>query len=193
VSLDFTAIDFETANSSNASACAVGLVKVRGGKVVDTFETLIQPPETIGYWHAGNIGVHGINPEDVIGAPTLVEALQLMIDFIDGDVLVAHNAPFDMGVLRGSAEHVGFSLPELHYTCSLAISRKTYRGLESYRLPAVAYRVGFEEFNHHDALADSLACAYIIIHATKENGSDDLAGLLAETGQALKPVLKPSE
>jgi DNA polymerase-3 subunit epsilon len=193
VSLDFTAIDFETANSSSASACAVGLVKVRGGKVVDSFETLIQPPETIGYWHQGNIGIHGIHPEDVVGAPTLVEALQLMIDFIDGDVLIAHNAPFDMGVLRASAEHVGFSLPELHYTCSLLISRVAYKGLDSYRLPAVAYRVGFEEFNHHNALEDALACAHIIIHATKHMGADDLAGLLTETNKALKPVLKPAD
>ena len=193
MSLDFTAIDFETANSSSASACAVGLVKVRGGKVVDSFETLIQPPETIGYWHPGNIGVHGIHPEDVVGAPTLVEALQLMIDFIDGDVLIAHNAMFDMGVLRASAEHVGFGLPELQYACSLNISRKAYKGLDSYRLPSVAYRVGFEEFNHHNALEDSLACAHIIIHATKHMGTDDLAGLLAETGQALKPVLKSED
>ncbi len=191
VSIDFTAIDFETANSSSASACAVGLVKVRGGQIVDTYETLIQPPASVGYWHPGNIGVHGINPEDVVGAPTLVEALGMMIEFIDGDVLIAHNAPFDMGVLRGSADEVGFELPELHYACSLAISRKTYH-LESYRLPAVAYAVGFEDFDHHDALADSTACAHIIIHAAKRNGADTLDVLLSETKQVLKPVAKPA-
>ncbi|MFM6962675.1 MAG: exonuclease domain-containing protein [Micrococcales bacterium] len=189
--LDFTAIDFETANSSAASACAVGLVKVRHGKIVDSFETLIQPPESIGYWHAGNIGVHGINPEDVVGAPTLLEALAQMVEFIDGDILVAHNAPFDMGVLRGSAAEVGYALPELEYACSLAISRKTYH-LESYRLPAVAYAVGYEDFEHHNALADTLACAHIIIHAAKRNGADTWDVLLAETKQTLKPLLKPA-
>ena len=188
--LDFTAIDFETANGSSASPCAVGLVKVRDGKIVDSWATLIEPPGEHNWFHAGNIQVHGIRPSDVDGAPTVQEAFSAMFEFIGDDVLIAHNAPFDMGVIRGAAEYVGFSVPDLSYACSLAISRKTYN-LESYRLPAVAFAVGFEEFDHHDALADSTACAHIIIHAAKRNGAEDLAVLLAETKQVLKPLVKP--
>jgi DNA polymerase-3 subunit epsilon len=114
-----------------------------------------------------------------------------MLAFIEGDVLVAHNASFDMGVLRKTTEAVGGTLPELHYACSLLISRKTYN-LESYRLNQVAYAVGHEEFDHHDALADSDACARIMIHAAKRHGADDLAGLLAETRQQLKPLNQPT-
>ena len=189
--LDFTAIDFETANGDSASACAVGLVKVRDAKIVDSFSTLINPPT--GWWdfHPGNIGVHGIRPADVEHAPTWPEVLEQMLTFIEGDVLVAHNAGFDMGVLRNATARVGLELPELQYTCSLAISRKTYN-LDSYRLNAVAYAVGHEEFDHHDALADSDACARIIIHAAKRHGADDLASLLAETNQALKPLVTPN-
>jgi DNA polymerase-3 subunit epsilon len=191
VPLDFTAIDFETANGDSASACAVGLVKVRDGKIVDSYSTLINPPT--GWWdfHPGNIGVHGIRPADVEHAPTWPEVLAEMLTFIEGDVLIAHNAPFDMGVLRKATERVGLSLPELHYACSLSISRKTYN-LDSYRLNAVAYAVGHEEFDHHDALADSDACARIIIHAAKRHGADDLDGLLAETKQVLKPLVQPN-
>lgn len=192
MSLDFTAIDFETANGNPASACAVGLVKVRSGKIIDSFSTLIQPPYPFDEFHPGNIGVHGIHPQDVAAAPSLFDAFKAMLEFIDGDVLIAHNAPFDMSVLRSAAAHVELTLPDLSYTCSLAISRKTYN-LESYRLPAVAYVAGYEEFDHHDALADSTACAHIIIHAAKRHGTDDLAGLLAETKQALKPLNKPAE
>lgn len=189
--LDFTAIDFETANGDPASACAVGLVKVRNAKIVDTFSTLINPPT--GWWdfHPGNIGVHGIRPADVEHAPTWPEVLEQLLTFIEGDVLVAHNAGFDMGVLRKTTERVGLALPELNYACSLMISRKTYN-LDSYRLNAVAYAVGHEEFDHHDALADSDACARIIIHAAKRHGVEDLAGLLAETNQSLKPLLPPN-
>jgi DNA polymerase-3 subunit epsilon len=188
VPLDFTAIDFETANGDPASACAVGLVKVRDGKIVDTYSTLINPPT--GWWdfHPGNIGVHGIRPADVEHAPTWPEVLEQLLTFIEGDVLVAHNAGFDMGVLRKTTERVGLTLPELNYACSLMISRKTYN-LDSYRLNAVAYAVGHEEFDHHDALADSDACARIIIHAAKRHGVEDLEGLLAETNQALKSLL----
>ena len=189
--LDFTAIDFETANGSSASACAVGLVKVRDGKIVDTFSTLINPPT--GWWdfHPGNIKIHGIYPKDVETAPTWPEVLEQMLTFIEGDVLIAHNAAFDMGVLRKATEAVGGTLPELNYACSLLISRKTYN-LDSYRLNQVAYAVGHEEFDHHDALADSDACARIIIHAAKRHGADDLAGLLAETKQVLKPLVQPN-
>ena len=191
MSLDFTAIDFETANGDPASACAVGLVKVRGGKIVDTYSTLIKPPT--GWWdfHPGNIRVHGIYPKDVEHAPTWPEVLAEMLAFIDGDVLIAHNATFDMGVLRKATERVGGTLPELHYACSLLISRKTYE-LDSYRLNQVAYAVGHEEFNHHDALADSDACARIIIHAANRKDAEDLDGLLAATKQKLKPVVAPA-
>ncbi|MEY4425675.1 MAG: hypothetical protein RJB56_1302, partial [Actinomycetota bacterium] len=141
------------------------------------------------WFHEGNIRVHGIRPSDVDGAPTMPEALDFMLRFIDSDVLIAHNAPFDMGVLRASAAAIEAPLPELNYACSLAISRKTYN-LESYRLNAVAYAVGHEEFDHHDALADSDACARIIIHAAARHDAENLDDLLRATKQVLKPVIK---
>ena len=185
--IDFTAIDFETANGSPASPCAVGLVRVRDGKITDTLSFLIQPPVPHDWFHAGNIKVHGIRPSDVDGAATAAEAIALMLGFIGDDVLLAHNAPFDMGVLRSTAAHIGVELPQIHYACSLAISRKTYN-LESYRLNSVAYAIGHEEFDHHDALADSDACARIILHAADRHGAESLAELLAATKQTLKPL-----
>ena len=185
--LEFTAIDFETANNSRSSACAVGLVKIRDGQIVETFETLFRPPEPHNWFSEQNIRVHGITPEKVASAPTWSDVLDQMLEFIKGDVLIAHNASFDMGVLAWSAAEINRSLPEIQYSCSLAIARKTYN-LESYRLNAVAYAVGHEEFNHHDALADSDACARIIIHAAKRHGVEDLASLLVVTKQVLKTL-----
>lgn len=187
--IDFTAIDFETANGSPASPCAVGLVRVRDGKITDTLAFLIQPPVPNDWFHSGNIKVHGIRPSDVDGAPTAQEAIRMMLAFIGVDTLIAHNASFDMGVLRATAAHIDQPLPQLHYACSLAISRKTYN-LESYRLNAVAYAVGHEEFDHHDALADSDACARIILHAADRHGAENLDELLTATKQVLKPLLQ---
>jgi DNA polymerase-3 subunit epsilon len=167
------------------------MVRVRDGKIVDQLSFLIQPPYPNNWFHEGNIRVHGIRPSDVDGAPTMQEALQFMLRFIDGDVLVAHNAPFDMGVLRASATLIQQDLPELQYACSLAIARKTYN-LESYRLNAVAYAIGHEEFDHHDALADSDACARIIIHAADRHGAETMADLLKATKQVFKPIVKPT-
>lgn len=187
VSLNFTAIDFETANGSPASPCAVGLVKVRDGKIIDGFSALFAPPSPHNWFHQGNINVHGIHPSDVADGPEWHEVLPLMLDFIGDDVLVAHNAVFDMGVLRASAAAVSIELPPITYTCSLLISRRTYN-LDSYRLNAVAYAVGHEEFKHHDALADADACARIIIHAANRKDSEDLAELVAATGQKIKQL-----
>lgn len=187
MALNFTAIDFETANGSPASPCAVGLVRVRDGKVVDGFSALFLPPPGFQYFHPGNINVHGIHPSDVADGPEWHEILPLMLAFIGTDVLIAHNAVFDMGVLKKSAEAISVELPPISYTCSLLISRRTYN-LESYRLNSVAYAVGHEEFDHHDALADADACARIIIHAANRKDAEDLDGLLAATKQVLKQL-----
>ena len=193
MSLDFTAIDFETANSAPESPCAVGLVKVRGGQIVNEYLSLCKPPAGYDYFHPGNIGVHGIQPSDVANGPYWHDVLEEMLEFIGEDVLIAHNAPFDMGVLRKAAEAVGRPLPQLQYTCTLSMSRKFFRGLDSYRLPAVAYRVGWEEFNHHDALEDSRACAAIVMYMAKTEGAENLDQVLDLTQQKLKPLHKPAE
>lgn len=178
--LDFTAIDFETANGSPASPCAVGLIRVRDSKPVATLELLFRPPVPHGWFSEGNIRVHGITPAMVQDAPAYSEVINQMLEFIDQDLLVAHNASFDMGVLAASAKAINQELPKLHYGCSLKIARKTYN-LESYRLNAVAYAIGHEEFEHHNALADSDACARIVIHAAQRHGAQDLPELLAAT------------
>ena len=110
-----------------------------------------------------------------------------MLEFAEGDILVAHNASFDMGVLKAAAEAIEFELPKIHYGCSLLVSRKVYN-LESYRLNAVAYAIGHEEFDHHDALADADACARIMIHAAKRQGAEDLVALLASANQLVKSL-----
>jgi len=189
--LNFTAIDFETANGASASPCAVGLVKVAEGKIVDSFSTLIKPPYPNDWFATGNIGVHGIHPQDVVDAPTWAEALEEMLGFIGSDDLIAHNAGFDMGVLKASAALIEYELPDLRYGCSLVMARKTYN-LDSYRLNQVAYAIGHEEFDHHDALADSDACARIVIHMADRHGVSSLDELAELTNHKIKS-LRPEQ
>ncbi|MCX7521880.1 exonuclease domain-containing protein [Microbacterium sp. STN6] len=174
--LDFTAIDFETANSSSASACSVGLVKVRSGVVVDRASWFIRPPAGHDEFVEWNTRIHGIRAQDVVGALTWSAQLPDLIAFADGDALVAHNASFDMGVIRGACAATGLDCPGFDYLCSLQVARKTYQ-LESYRLPVAAMAAGFEDFKHHDALADSEACAAIVMHAARRHGAETVASL----------------
>lgn len=198
VPLDFTAIDFETANSSNASACAVGLVRVRDGEVVAQTGWLIQPPPGHERFFELNIRIHGITPEDVVDAPTWSAQLPALASFIGDDVVVAHNAGFDMAVLRRACEATGDDCPPLRYACSLQVARKVYR-LDSYRLPFVAAEAGFAEFAHHNATADALACAHVMIDVARRVGADDVEGLAVGAGVSLgridpaprTPVLAP--
>jgi DNA polymerase-3 subunit epsilon len=189
VALDFVAIDFETANSSAASPCAVGMVRVRDGQIQECLAMLFRPPYGHHLFDAGNIAIHGIRPEDVQDAPDFVDALPDMLLFTEGMTLVAHNASFDMGVLAKASGVVGFDLPPLRFACSLGMARKTYHDLASYRLSTVAYSIGHEEFQHHDALADADACARIVIHMAQRHEVESLGELLEKTSQRLAPVV----
>jgi DNA polymerase-3 subunit epsilon len=176
--LDFTAIDFETANPSNASACAVGLVRVRDGVVVDKTGWLIRPPAGHDVFFVLNTRIHGITADDVVSAESWTDQLPALAAFIGDDVLVAHNAGFDMAVIKRACEATGDVCPPYRYACSLQVARRVYQ-LESYRLPYVAAEAGFAEFAHHNATADALACAHVMIDAARRVAADDIA-LLAE-------------
>lgn len=178
VPLDFTAIDFETANSSPASACSVGLVRVRDGQVVATAGWLIRPPSGHDEFQEWNTKIHGIRAQDVVTAATWAEQFDRLCGFAGADVLVAHNAGFDLNVLRRASEATGGDCPPYRSLCSLQVARKTY-DLESYRLPKAAEAAGFTGFSHHDALADALACAHIVIDAARRTASPDVFTLAA--------------
>jgi len=181
VPLNFTAIDFETANSSAASACSVGMVKVRDGKVVERVGWFIRPPVGHDAFQEWNIKIHGIRPSDVAGAAGWAAQLPDLVAFADGDHLVAHNAGFDLGVISTSSTVAGLAIPDFAYVCSLQVARRTYH-LDSYRLPVAAMAAGFEDFAHHDALADAEACAAIMIHAAQRHEADTLEQLAHITG-----------
>lgn len=192
VPLDFTAIDFETANNSAASACSVGLVKVRDGRVVDTASWLIKPPFGHDEFLEWNVRIHGIMAVDVADALLWSEQLHDLQSFAENDHLVAHNAGFDMGVIAAACTASYVPTPSYDYLCSLQVARKTYH-LDSYRLPVAAMAAGFEDFAHHDALADAQACAAIVVHAAKRHGAEDIAELAALTGARIKRLGSPLE
>ncbi len=83
--------------------------------------------------------IHGIQPEDVLSAATWVDQFDRLCAFAGADVLVAHNAGFDLNVLRRASEATGQLCPPYRSLCSLQVARKTYT-LDSYRLPIAAGR-----------------------------------------------------
>lgn len=185
--LDFTAIDFETANNSAASACSVGMVKVRDGRVVDSAYWLIKPPFGHDAFLEWNVRIHGIMEVDVADALLWSEQLPDLTAFAENDTLVAHNAGFDMGVIRAACTASYVATPDYDYLCSLQVARKTYH-LDSYRLPSAAMAAGFEDFSHHNALADAEACAAIVVHAAGRHGARDIPELAELSGSRLGSI-----
>ena len=185
--IDFTAIDFETANQHSASACSVGLVKVRDGVVVDRVGWLIRPPaghDEFLYW---NTRIHGIVAGDVVAADDWAEQFERLCAFTGDDVLVAHNARFDVGVITAACAATQVAPPASRYLCSLQVARRTYV-LDSYRLPVAAAAAGFRDFPHHDALADAEACAAIVVHAAAHHGVDELDDLAEAAGVRIATI-----
>ncbi|MDO4918553.1 3'-5' exonuclease [Kocuria sp.] len=183
--VSFTAIDFETANRSLASACALGVVRVRDGEIADTRYTLIRPPRGHDTFEPGNIRVHGIHPADVSSAPTFDRVWSWLCDSIAADdpdaTLVAHNAVFDTGVIRAANDACGGTPRAWDYACTLRLARAAYT-LRSYALPSASRAAGAEVVEHHNALSDSLACAGIVLDLARRSGAQTMPELGAHYG-----------
>lgn len=174
--LDYTAIDFETANSYRGSPCALGLVRVRNGLAVEQERWLIRPPAAVDYFDGFNVGIHGITPEMVEDAPRWNEILPEMLAYIGEDVVVAHNAGFDISVIRYACVADQIAWPSMRFLCTLVLSRRALR-LPSYRLPFVIHELGLELDSHHDPLADAKAVVAIVEGLARREGVSDLNAL----------------
>jgi len=167
----FTAIDFETADQKRDSACAVGLVRVEDGKIVNTAYRLIRPPRPdIIFTY-----IHGIEWEHVEGEPPFAEVWPELAAFFEGiDFITAHNAPFDKGVLNACCAAAGLLPPPLPFICTVKLAKQELC-LKPATLAHVCHHLSIP-LNHHNALSDAEACAKIMItveqcRAEKAGGS----------------------
>lgn len=170
--MEFVAIDFETASRRPDSACSIGLVRMDGeGKTVDSFYSLICPPDL--YFDPACTAVHKLKPEDVVKAPKFDVVWPGIVSFISTDPLVAHNARFDIGVLKACIERYG--LPSIHndYYCTLSLSRKLWKGRSSYKLISLASSLGLV-YDAHNALEDASTCGRLFATLCGDNLIDPM-------------------
>lgn len=160
----FTAIDFETANRYPTSACSIGIVVVQDGEITEEFSHLIKPEPY--YFNKKFIEIHGITPAMVEDAPSFYDLWSVIGRYFDTEALVAHNAGFDISVLKACLERADLyaRLPESFCTCRL--SRKLVKGLPNYKLNTLCDHFGIA-LNHHEALSDARGAAKIMIELSK--------------------------
>ena len=156
---DFAAIDFETANFERCSVCSVGVVIVRNGEIDDTFYSLIHPEPN--YFNRICTNVHGLTRQDTEDAPVFNEVWTQVEPLVAGLPLVAHNSSFDEGCLRAAFRTYQMDYPDYLFFDTLKAARYAFPHLPNHQLHTVAAACGYNLPNHHHALADAEACAWI--------------------------------
>ena len=178
--LDFYVIDFETANNYANSACSVGVVRFIDGKESGGVYSLIHLAKMyfIPEWTEQ---IHHISYNDVRDKPYFPEVWDnIIIPFVNEKPelpFVAHNARFDMNVIRKCCEYYGMNLPKIKYFDSLRIAQKTWPNFETHRVTYLADQFGII-YDAHNALDDSIACGKIVTLAAKEHNSKSITDLL---------------
>lgn len=156
---NFAAIDFETANGVRSSVCSVGVVVVRHGEITDTFYSLIQPEPN--YYSRFCTQVHGLTREDTDDAPVFSQVWAQVAPLIEGLPLVAHNKAFDENCLKAVFRVYQMDYPDYDFYDTLGPSRRAFPWAENHQLHTVAALCGCDLKQHHHALADAEACAWI--------------------------------
>ena len=155
---NFVALDFETADRYRDSACAIGLVRVEQGQVVDKVHYLIRPPRRqFEFTH-----IHGITWTQVANQPDFAELWPDIAAILAGaEFFAAHNAAFDRSVLYACCQAYGILPPVAEFVCTVKLARQAWN-IRPTKLPNVCDYLGIP-LNHHDALSDAEACAKITI------------------------------
>ncbi|WP_332662736.1 DEDD exonuclease domain-containing protein, partial [Aeromicrobium sp.] len=165
----FCVVDLETTGGSAAKGSKItefGAVKIRGGEVVGEFQTLVNPDETI---PAYITVLTGITNQMVIDAPRIAEVLPSFLEFARGSVLVAHNAPFDVGFLKHFSRELGIPWPgfETLDTATLARRVLTREEVPNCKLATLAAKFSASTTPNHRALSDARATVDVL-HALFE-------------------------
>jgi DNA polymerase-3 subunit epsilon len=178
LSAGFVAIDFETANHSRTSACAIGLAVVQNQKVVETFTALIRPEP---FWFLPDFtDIHGISEEDVKDAKDFGGVWPEIEQRINGRRLLAHNAPFDRSVLNACLRLFRIKFPQPEFICTCRIAKAAFPASPNHKLNTICSRMKIA-LDHHKAESDALACAQIALKLCADNKAALTPGLLKPT------------
>ena len=177
--LDFVVVDVEATGAKTPPnrLIELGAYRIRGGRIVDKFLSLVNPQIPIPRFVAS---LTGISNEMVKRAPVFAELVPQWLDFVSDSVLVAHNAPFDTSFLNHEISRVypGHRMVNPHL-CTVRLSRRALPDLCNHRLDTIADHFSIPIASRHRAGSDALATAEIFILLLTEleetHGIKDLA------------------
>jgi len=152
--------------------CEVGIVRALGDEILDTYQTLVNPQRRIS---AGASRVNGLSDFDVAQAPLFAEIAEAVLERIDGVVLVAHNAPFDLSFLEAELKRLGRDWQPAAVIDTLEIARRFHHS-GSNSLASLSARLGIPTPQAHRALGDALTTFQVMRSFYHQlNGEDQWA------------------
>lgn len=179
--MKIAAIDFETANRSMASVCSVGVSTLDEGVLEEeAFYSLIAPAENVNRFDPFNISIHHITPDMVETAPSWTQLYPDLMDALDGGLVCAHNANFDMTCMKQTCLNTGRPVPALQYFDTVELSRHVFPQMPHHRLDDMCSYLNIQ-LNHHNAGSDALGCLMIVEKVMEMSGIYDIEELLQKT------------
>ncbi len=188
---DFVVFDVETTGLSVTTDTFIefGAVKVSGGKVVDRFSTFVNPGRPIPY---AITALTSIRDEDVKDAPDASVAVREFLAFSEGCVLVAHNAEFDVNILKEHCKRFGYP-QQPTYVDTLPLARVQLPGHAKYTLDAVAKALNIDLGHHHRAVDDAECTAWIFVRfldQLRNEGMTHLSQINEKAGKTPSAIAK---
>jgi DNA polymerase III subunit epsilon len=165
--MNFVALDVETANPNFSSICQVGVVAFQDGKLLDSWESLINPED---YFDEMNISIHGITERSVRNAPKWISVHEQLAKWLQGQIVASHTS-FDRVALTRASEKNGVSPHMCTWLDTSRVVRRTWPcfAQSGYGLANVANHLNIE-FEHHNAREDARAAGEILLRALAETG-----------------------
>lgn len=163
----YIVFDVETPNRANNRMSAIGITIIENGIIADSFFSLVDPEV---YFDRFNTQLTGISADTVQGAPNFAELWEQIKSVMESGILVAHNAVFDMSVLKKCLHDYGIEWKNTaKYICTVQAGKKLLPGM-SHSLNVMCDYYGIS-LDHHKADSDSRACAEILLRYM-ESGAD---------------------
>ncbi len=164
---EFVIIDIETTGGQVTEDCIteIALYVHDGTKIIDSFQTLINPERQIPSYISH---LTGITQDMVTHAPKFYEVAKRIIELTEGRVFVAHNAHFDYSFIKQAFKSLGFTFTR-KTLCTVRLSRKLLPKIASYGLKSVCSFLQIDLTNHHRAQADAFATVQVFEHLLAED------------------------
>jgi DNA polymerase-3 subunit epsilon len=165
----FVGFDLETSGKYpvESEICEMAAVKYQNGVVIDTYQTLVKPSKPMGQ---EVINIHGITNDMVAKAPDISKVIEPFLNFVKDSIMVAHNAPFDMGFLAADFEKFRLPFPKHPVLCSCLLSRTIFPKSTNHRLQTLIKYLDVPQGTAHRALDDAKACLDVALKGFEKLG-----------------------